>query len=243
MEFKLKPFAPKLKRKKKPVTLLASNEAMWNAPGVESKPTYCKNTCPLYTATPGIVYDWIPRHAKIALLLPTPQKGEMIEQTPLRGGMASWWKRHILYPLGLSPDDVAVCHILRCYHGRKCYPTGDWQRKAELACRHFDNNRCSAEGIAEGGLAQWDPNMFLITHDLSDLIATPAFYRQVVNDLQKALNMTYYEFRPLVLCGKEPMELVAPWTIGKGGVKSWRGHWFEGDWPFKRGFVTTKKFN
>ncbi len=244
--FRLKP--PPLKRKSaaKKLFTLSSNDKMWESTGVISKPNYCKEACPLYTATPGIVQDWMPRHPKIALLLPTPSKGDMIENTPFKGNMGAWWKRHLIYPLGLKMEDVAVSHVLRCYCGsgfQSIYPTGDWQRKSEVACRHFDNYHCSEEGMVEGGLCQWDPNMFVITHDFNDIIGTPAFYRQVVMDLQKALNMTHYEFRPLVLCGKEPMKLVAPWTDRKGGVKDWRGHFWEGEYPFKRGFVTPRRFN
>jgi hypothetical protein len=62
---------------------------------------------------------------------------------------------------------------------------------------------------------------------------TPALRWLIESDIKRAVKRADEGYRPLILMGKEAKELVAPWA--KGPVKSWRGHFYPGSWPWQEG--------
>jgi hypothetical protein len=104
-----------------------------------------------------------------------------------------------------------------------------------MACRQYDCKQSSGHKLVAGGIEAFDPNLFVITHDLKDIFNTPPFYRIIQKDIEKAFRFVVKGYRPIVLFGIEAAELLAPWIKDKGGMKAWRGHFWEGSWPWKEG--------
>lgn len=187
------------------------------------------------TLSSGIVYDNAPQNPKIALMLPSPREEDVVDRKPLASKMAWYWRKKIFEKVGLKVNDILVTYLVRCFCG-KSYPKGKWVRQAESACRFFDRYHGENGKRQVGGFVDsWEPNLFVATYDLSKTVTTGAFYRQTCIDLEKAVSFYEKGYRPMVLCGIEAVQLVCP-HIGKGGIRVWRGHWWEGEWPFKEGY-------
>lgn len=189
--------------------------------GVTPKPPTCK-LCPNYILGNGFVRDTQPPSPYVAILLAKPSKTDILHNTAPSEGMERWWDRSVCRPLSTPLNSFLFSHVLRCQ--RDHFPTGRDARLCIQHCRRYDD-----------ALLAFDPNVFFITFSPQDTIETPAFFRLFVNTIRKALTMSpnNFYYRPCVLAGKEPMDLLMPEVAG--GVKSWQGHFFYGKWPFKKG--------
>lgn len=209
--------------------------------GVRPHPEACK-LCPLNWLGSGFVPDEMPATGKprIAMMFEFPAGDDIVEGRPLvsRGGQA--WLRRLVYALGHRKDEVLICNTLRCRPRQGRYPTGVDQRQAELCCRAHDGTQWGGDIDVPGGLLAFDPNVFLVSYNPGDILDTPSLYRLVRRDVEKAFSLADRDYRPLMLMGKGPAFLVAPWLQGKGGIKAWRGHWWEGSWPWQPGYVPPK---
>lgn len=76
-------------------------------------------------------------------------------------------------------------------------------------------------------MAKWSPSVILLTFDPADVHINPSYHRQILRDFERAMMLVSHGFRPLVLMGKEPAELFAPHIVGNGGLKGWRGDYYE----------------
>jgi hypothetical protein len=232
--FKLKPL--KVKGSGKLValpSLVKANNPIWETPGVAKKPLYCKNNCPFNEVTAGICYDHVPTSAKIGVLLNYPAKDDMPNRKAWTSNAGKYYLKHWFKPLGYDRENILVSHVLRCYCGMD-YPAGSWTKQAEIACRTFDNSREKSGDKLEGGLLDFDPDVFIVTLDFKKVFKSKPLYRLIQKDVEKAAHFADQGHRPLILSGLEVLELVAPWLKGRGGIAIWRGHFWEGELPFKQ---------
>lgn len=193
--------------------------------GVALKPPYCKNNCKMSYISTGFVADSVGINAKLAIMLPYPNKDSAIENQPLSGGFGAWFLKEFIYPHGLKMDDLLVTHTLRCTPPWKktgAYPTGKLKVHCEAACRHWDS-----------AIKEWGPNMYVITIDPSDIFNLTAYYRQFKRTVEKALKFVDMGYKPVLLCGNEPAHLLFQTLEGNGGAKGWLGHFGEIEgWPY-----------
>ena len=199
--------------------------------GVRSKPNYCHQTCPRAYVATGFVPDFIPENPKIAVMISHPGKDDAVNCRPLSGGMGRFFWAAIGKNVGLKKDDVAILSALRCYTWK--YPVGVEAKQAEKACRHWDHtkglNGQAGEGL--GSIVTWDPDLFVVTFGLDKMVEISAFLALAIEDFRKAVTFAERGYRPAVLLGTEVLNILAPWL--DGGAKDWRGHWWEGTWPFR----------
>jgi hypothetical protein len=229
---KLKGTSPK---KDKAPPLVRLDDKDWSSPGVQdAKPAFCRHNCPYASVSGGFVRDYIPYDPKLLVLFPTPQKYDVIRRDPLGSDYKKWFLHKIVKNSGLEAKDVAIAHMLRCYCGGK-YPTGRFVRTAENVCRHYDYEHGHNGKAGMGGIANvFDPNLFYLTLDPRTTMGNQAFYRLFRMDFNRCSQFANMEYKPALLCGAEVASMIAPFKLA-GGIKSWRGHWWEGSWPFKRG--------
>lgn len=220
--------------KKLPPILLPTSKP-WSSPGISKRPKGC-SLCKYSQIGQGFCYDYFPEVPKIAVMLPYPDSDSIVEQTPLSGGVGKYFLRHFVYNLGYKKSDVAVGHVIRCMPPWKKidrYPTGTLRYAAESNCRQFDNTSQRSGDRQYTGFVGWNPTMFLLSYDPSDVFKVGAYYRQLQRDMQKAFDFAGRNERPVVLLGKEPMELLAGHLKNKGGLPVWRGHfWYTDGWTF-----------
>lgn len=229
----LKPLRPLSRPTAEPLPLPVANDA-FQSPGTVGKPLGCRH-CRFQTSGAGFVADYCPSEPKIAYFLDFPSSDDVLERRPW-AGRAGWaWTKDFIESVGLTRSDVLICNALRCRPHDNMYPTGTDKRSAELSCRQYDNKLWAPAGMADGGLIKFDPNLFVITFNPYDSRKKPVLGPLIVSDLRRAVDKIAQGYRPCVLMGTDAMELVAPWTSGKGGAQDWRGHWYEGEWPWKTG--------
>lgn len=204
-----------------------------SVPGLAPKPDYCLNNCPRgrYGGV-GFVPDWYGKNPKLSLVLVKPTKEETLERNPFSSGYSRFFFATVGKQLGLRRDDLVVSYVLRCSGS---YPIGKTRKLAEQTCRAWDCKSADTRGLPgiPGGLVRFDPNLFIVTFGLDDALEVDAFQSCMVNDIEKALRFAGSGFRPCVLMGKEAMELMPCMSGQTGGVKKWRGHHWEGSWPWK----------
>lgn len=193
--------------------------------GVQSKPTYCYQSCPRAYNSAGFVPDFIPENPKLAVMISHPGKDDAVNCRPLSGGMGRFFWAAIGKNVGLKKDDVAILSAVRCYTWK--YPVGVEAKQAEKACRHWDHTR----GESRESIVSWNPDLFIVTFGLDKMIEVGAFLALGLADFEKALRFQKKGYKPCVLLGTEVLGIMAPWL--SGGVKTWRGHHWEGTWPFK----------
>ena len=208
--------------------LKSEKEEKINLSVINNKPDYCHQCCRLSHESYGYVRDWYGNEPKIGIIGVVPSSRELGE-----GAWESFWYLEFLHqffePLGLTKENLILSYTLRCKPKRKDwkedhpYPIGGLRKHAEASCRFHD--------IAFG---EWKPNIFISTYDLyviRKLAANKVLFKA---DLEKAVRFSERGYRPVLLMGEEPLHLLKP---GLGGPKTWRGHWWEGDWPFTPGKV------
>lgn len=214
----------------------------WSSSEAGTKPPGCAQ-CRFSYVGKGFCADEFPDGAKVGLLLSFPDNDSILERRPLaagNSGLGAFVYRRFVYPLGRTKEELGVGYVLRCRppwaKGQPAYPTGSKRTHAEGTCRQFDSREYKKGNLVSGGIQGFAPDLFLVTYDPYDVLQIPAYVRQFGRDLQKAFKFADEGHRVLVLCGLEAMELVLPFLAGKGGVKSWRGHFVSGEWPFGKDY-------
>jgi hypothetical protein len=229
-------------RRPKPKPLTIHTSKPWESNTVKGKPREC-SWCPLAHTGTGFCPDYVGKNAKISFLLPFPSTDDVIYLRPLSGGMGHYISNTYITPY-FSPDEVILSHVLRCNQpwDRRLkdygYPLAGVREKAENNCRIYDDKRGVKGNLHDSGLFTFSPNIYLLTFDPHDVRKVGAYHRQILRDMEKARSFVSQGLRPLVAMGAEAAELLAPWIRGNGSVKSWRGTFWEGEWPFTKGKAT-----
>ena len=216
--------------------LLPVEEIEWQASGLLTKPPGCRY-CSMKNEGLNFVPDFMPPKAKILFVFSAPEKDDILENRPMAGNLGWFRKTKLLDPLELKPWDVAMTNIIRCYPGKDkfnklAYPAASKRISCEKLCRQYDNRSLLAGEIVDRGIINFDPNVFIVTFGLDMLMAGAAFQHLMLSDVRKALATIPKGGRPAVLFGEPPTNLFAPYCFGagQGGIKTWRGHIFEGSW-------------
>lgn len=192
---------------------------------VRRKPALC-NLCPYAKIGGGFVPDWWPPQLpRLAVFLEAPGGDEVLLCEPMVGRAGRFWERALLKPLGLTRDDVIIANGLRCRPPKNLFPTGPVAKKALFTCRQYDYYHGEKGALQPRGLADWDPNLFVITYHPAAILRERAFYRLALADFEKAARYAELGWRVCVLCGDKAASLVWP-LVAKGGVEAWRGHVF-----------------
>lgn len=218
--------------------LIVRTNKPWASSGLGGKPDECFS-CPFNRYSSGFVGDWVGRNPKAAVLLPFPTKDDVLYKSPFSGDMGNYILRTYFRPIGLAKDDLIISYLLRCKppwdkaKRKERYPTGKTRETAEIACRIYDSRHGEAGLLVPGGIREFDPNIFLITFEPKDVFKVPSYFRQLGADMRKLRYFVNEGYRPLLLMGNEPAELFAPYIIGKGSSKTWRGHFQESEYKFK----------
>lgn len=199
------------------------------------QPDWCWNNCPMaYTAT-GFVPDHVPSNPKLALILARPESDDATDGAVLSSGYGRFFYAAFMKPLGLNAGDVLVSHVLRCH--KRQFPTGRDKITACRACRHWDGARASYDDnkpeFVNKSIEDWNPNIYLATFDIKDMLSTGAYQALGLADMRKALRFAAEGHRPAVIFGSEALFTIAPWLDGSGGIKNWRGHWWQGSWKWQ----------
>lgn len=174
-----------------------------------SKPPSCK-LCRFSYLSTGFVPDTGEETAKIAVVLDSPSRSDVLDQGYWKGHVGRVYEDRYLTPLGLQRKDVLFSAVLRCKP-----PVNDWpdKRMGEIGascCRHYDQ-----------ALREWRPDLAIVTFSLLDVAKTPALFRLVLAAFEKAVRFQQRGFRPVVLMGGHASELLLPWT--GGSAKKWAG--------------------
>lgn len=192
------------------------------SPGLGNKPTSCK-ICPYSMVGQGFCPDYKGENAKIALLLEAPGATEVIENSPLMGRAGElMWEKIVPYA-GLTRKDFLISNTIRCRPPDNKYPSSFLKRNAENNCRMYDRR-----------LLDFDPNIFIITYHPASVFRQLVYMRLIQKDIERAKEFYDRGYRPLVLMGDKAVSLLndTPFKVGKGGLRMWRGHYWEGHWPF-----------
>jgi len=209
--------------------------------GVRQKPETCK-LCAYSQVGSAFVPDHMPEKARVAYIFAHPRKDDCQDQKPLSGPFGEVLRKLLITDLGRAEDEVAITHTIRCMPKRIStrngpayqYPVGALQGAAERNCRMYDNSAFREGLLRDGGLIKFDPTLFVITLDTSSILEVGAFKFMVQQDVKKAWRFADVGHRVAILFGSEVLSIVAGHL--KGGVKKWRGSYFEGSWPFEAKF-------
>lgn len=189
------------------------------------KPDGC-SLCPFKGSSTGFVADTRPQ--LVTLSLPTlfalvtkfPTKDDLVEERFLSSKFGKVIEAEFLLPLGVRREQVLISSVLHCYpHGGK-FPTGKEKLDAVRYCRRWD-----------AALEAFRPDVWGVTVDPSDLLATPNQATFLTRSLRRAKEYADAGRRPVLLLGDEAKETWMPWL--EGGLKKWQGHWEEYD-PWER---------
>lgn len=215
---------------------LPAAEQEWESAGVIVKPPGCK-FCPQSKKGTGFVYDYFPPAAKILFVLSAPENDDVVHGRALAGNMGHYRKKALLDTLGISFSQVAVSHIVRCHPGydkfrKLAYPAKSVRVGCEKLCRQFDGKSMLAGQVVPTGIINFNPNVFVLTFDIEMLRNGAAFQHLMLSDIKRAMATIPRGGRPCVLFGEYATSLFTSYCFGpgQGGLKSWRGHIFEGSW-------------
>jgi hypothetical protein len=181
--------------------------------GIGSKPEGCKG-CPYRSIGAGFVPDDEGVNPKIAMVLEAPGEDEALNSKPLVGRAGKLWLKKLIEIHGYKREDVLIANTLRCRPPGNKYPIGKLKESAELHCRAYDDK-----------IVKFDPDLYLVTIHPAMLLRSSAMTRLVQRDLAKAFEFAAQGYRPIVLAGETSKSLAASHL--HGGVKGWRGHWWE----------------
>ena len=205
--------------------------------GVRAKPSLC-NLCPWNASSHSFVPDWVVKAPRFACLLEAPRQNEALQRTPLVGMSGDLLFHAFLRPLGLERENVILANTLRCRGEENEYPDGPTRKKAEQVCRQYDWYHGDQRGnLTAGGIADWDPNLFVITLHPAAVLRENAYFFLVRKDFEKAARFMERGYRVCVLCGDKAAALVLPRIEGSGGVSYWRGHSFSGSLKTERKLI------
>lgn len=221
--------------------ILIPTKQVWHSGGVKGKPLSCQS-CAQHPYTTGFCPDWVGAEPQIAIMLTAPTKDEVNNYSAFDSDMGAFILHRYIYPFGFKKSNLIITNVLRCNqpwdkrYKREGYPTGTMREKAEITCRMYDDKRAVNGELRDGGLKQFNPNMFLLSLSPKEVKRVPAYHRQILANMAKARKFVDDGYRPLILFGNEAAELFAPYIRGAGGVKGWTGHFWAGDFRFA-GFV------
>lgn len=213
--------------------------ATWLSPGVTAKPDAC-NSCKYSGIGSGFCGDDNPEGKRMMILCSAPTKGEILEQIPWQGPQGWAYTKMFLDSAGIPRNEVMVAHVLRCRPPFKRvggvgdnYPTGTDRRNAELTCRHFDESHTYRGGIQTGGIKTFAPTRYLVTFPPESALEVTAYKRVIQEDIKKAWRFVLAGHKVCVLMGEPAFQLLGGGLPEMGGVKNWRGHYWDADgWPY-----------
>jgi hypothetical protein len=204
--------------------------------GVTAKPAPCRLLCPYYTVGAGYANDVLPPTAKILLLIASPSGDDITNRRALSGKAGASFFKTYIEPFGYTHEHVGIASLLRCRpagNGGKekpgIFPTGFAKGATIQACRYYDRTTAGQYGAIE----RFNPDMYILTQSLKSTYEEPAFIRLLKRDIDKAFGFAEMGYRPILCMGQEPAEVIAPYIVGNGGAKAWRGHYdfFKDGWP------------
>ncbi len=191
--------------------------------GIQLKPKTCQILCPYFSIGSGYLEDTLPPEAKIMVMLASPSSEDLLYRKFLSGKAGFSFFKNYIYPLGYRQEHVAICGVMRCRPVGGKFPLGQDKKGTVEACRYYDQQKVKDFG----------PKSYIISQSLKDVYQENAFHSLMVNDFKKAFRFAEKGLRPIVLMGNEASEIVAPYIVGQGGTKKWRGEWREIEvWPF-----------
>lgn len=176
----------------------------------------------------------------MAILCSAPTKGEILEQIPWQGPQGWAYTKMFLDAAGIPRNEVMISHVLRCRPPFKRvggvgdnYPTGSDRRNSELTCRHFDESHTYRGDIQAGGIKTFSPTRYLVTFAPENALEVTAYKRVIQEDVKKAWRFVTAGHKVCVLMGEPAFQLLGGGLTEMGGVKNWRGHFFDATgWPF-----------
>ncbi len=190
------------------------------------RPASCA-TCRLHYAHHGFCGDYLPEKPVLAMVFDYPDKDAVLLGEPLIGALGDYWLNKLIRPLGYERKDILIVNTIRCKPPRGNFPVGTTAKHALAMCRQYDDR--NGPGLKPGGIATFEPNLFVITEHPRALFLTPAMTRMVKRHFEKAFKRASEGWRVALLLGAQAMRLVAPEL--EGGVQKWHGHTFTGAWP------------
>ena len=205
-------------------TTLSTKETEFSV--INNKPEYCAQCCRLSSQSYGYVRDWLGKEPKLAVSGIIPTSSELA-QGIWESDMFYYLLKTYFEPVGLSKENLVLSNVPRCQPKNKewnedhAYPKEALRKHSEQSCRYHD--------IA---FNEFKPNVFISTFDIYAIRKLDANKVLFKADLQKAIRFIDKGYKPCLLLGEEPLHLVAPHL---GGVKTWRGHWWEGSWKWEPG--------
>ncbi len=203
----------------------------WSSGAVLNKPEHCR-LCALTAIGKSFVPDYIPEKPKIAFILDVPSKHAALDQNPLASNDI---EKLFITDLGYKKEDVLVSHVIRCVqplnvYGKVDYPKGYPKKQGEFNCRKYDND----------GLTKFNPSLWLMSLHPRSIALVTCHYRQILRDVEKAFSFAEKGYRPAVLFGEDAAALYFPHLQGNGGIKTFRGHYWLGESPFRNEEKTQK---
>ena len=234
----MKPLITISQKKLKPLAA-ASEPEEWRSAGVAQKPDQC-GACKYSGTGAGFCGDDSPKGKRMVILCAAPTKGEILEQIPWFGAQGWLYTRFFLEDLGIPRHEVMISHVLRCRppfrrtgSSGDSYPGGTDRRNAEMSCRTFDGCHTYKGDVLAGGIKEFGPDTFLVTFEPEKSLEVTAYKRIIQADIAKAWRLVVNGRRVCVLMGTPAFELVGGGLVTEGGVKTWRGHYWSGSWPFE----------
>ena len=102
-------------------------------------------------------------------------------------------------------------------------PIGKDRKGTIAACRYYDR----------GVIAAFAPKTYILGQALIDVYKENSFHSLLANDVKKAFRFAEKGLRPILILGQDAAETIAPYILGQGGIKKFRGSWIEIEqWPF-----------
>ena len=179
------------------------------------KPDKC-SACPLNSMTTGFVPDLVPPGAAAKFIFRWPASDDLIASQPMSGkGGRAWEHKFLRKVTGLSRQDVAFGHLIRCRPNGGKRPTGDAWVKGIKYCQ-----KTWAE-------KEFKPDVYIVAPKPGDLLEKPNHAIFMTRSLEKTAQYVAQGQKPCVLMGQEVMENKAPHLTG--GMKRWTGHHWRAD--------------
>lgn len=189
---------------------------------MKPKPAYCLEHCTYSGTGYGFCAPLRPAQPKVLLVLEAAGHWEALLGRPLSGNTGGKFEREVLRPLGLPWDLFMIDNTLRCQPPENRYPTGKEKLAAQGACRYWD----------AASLHIWRPNVVGVTYHPAVLFEEPQKTLLIQEAVKRAVALSA-KFRPVLCMGQRAVEVLAPWLLERGSVKTWHGHFelFKTEYP------------
>jgi hypothetical protein len=201
-----------------------------------NRPSQCSQ-CRWSYKTSGFVPPFVGSDPKIAFVFPQPDSQEIISREALDSDRGRRFIHEYCEPYGLTKENLVVKYVLGCLSPwdkrtrQRMYPTSAVLRvQAERACDKYSFLQGNEGHLTPGGIVGFDPNIFVLAFDPADTLRIPALTRLIQRSVEKACHFSVLGYRPCVLFGEEAASLQFPQLKGRGGLKAFNGHYFEGSW-------------